>query len=86
VSGEQGAVDATAGTRDRLQALAAGLQEPVQGVDSGDDRPGLDPADHRLGNAGLLPQLALGEAGPEPGLSKNPGRIHVLMIAEMLSE
>src|SRR5712691_4410725 len=83
---DHGAVESGAQAGERPQRLTAPREEPIEGVDPGNDAAGLHASDHRLWDVGPLGERPLSQAGADSRFSKHPPGVHDIMIALSLSE
>jgi len=73
---DRGAIDPQARASLDAELFSTPGEQPVQGVDPGDDRAAFDPCDRRLGDPGAGCERPLREPRAPPCIAKGPGCIH----------
>ena len=73
---DRGAIDPQARASLDAELFSTPGEQPVQGVDPGDDRAAFDPCDRRLGDPGAGCERPLREPRAPPRIAEGPRRVH----------
>lgn len=82
---DRGAIDPHARAPLDAELFSTPGEQPVQGVDAGDDRAAFDPSDRRLRDPGAGRERPLREPRPPPRIAEEPGCVHESMITKKVS-
>ena len=82
---DRGAIDPQARASLDAELFSTPGEQPVQGVDPGDDRAAFDPCDRRLGDPGAGCERPLREPRAPPRIAEGPGCVHEPMITKKVS-
>ena len=82
---DRGAIDPQARASLDAELFSTPGEQPVQGVDPGDDRAAFDPCDRRLGDPGAGCERPLGEPRAPPRIAEAPSCVHGRMITNKVS-
>ena len=82
---DRGAIDPHARASLDAELFSTAGEQPVQGVNPGDDRAAFDPRDRGLGDPRPGCERPLGEPRAPPRIAEGPGWIHEPMITKKVS-